>query len=413
MAVLWAIIKKEWLLLWRDKIGLAILFVLPMCLVTFISLTHQQDGNGRQLKILVSNQDQGELGKAIVKALKKVDNFNVMLLSRGRVMTVRQARSAVAEGKYQALIVIPRGLTTESNRYAANIMQKRVVQTIRARMVNVYVDPAMPNALSSSIKLTVKTLLTTVERETINRILAKVYRIAPKQLNTPLVKLTLRYPSDHDDASKPNSVQQNVPAWSLFGMFFIVIPLAGNMVKERAHGVSQRLGVAPVAKPVQLIGKLIAFIALNMVQLILMLLVGVYVLPLFGLPVLNLYEHLGPVLVVGLCASFAATGFGLLVGTWVTTYQQATVLGPFVIVIAAAIGGILVPAYLMPSFLQTISQLSPLNWAQTAFLDIFVRRANLAAVKWEMVRLVIFFLVCLVLSSPPFTYMIEHRRISG
>ncbi len=33
-----------------------------------------------------------------------------------------------------------------------------------------------------------------------------------------------------------NSVQHNVPAWSIFAMFFIVIPIAGNMIREREDG---------------------------------------------------------------------------------------------------------------------------------------------------------------------------------
>ena len=34
----------------------------------------------------------------------------------------------------------------------------------------------------------------------------------------------------------PTSVQQNVPAWSLFGIFFIVLPMAGAFIQERING---------------------------------------------------------------------------------------------------------------------------------------------------------------------------------
>jgi ABC-2 type transport system permease protein len=33
----------------------------------------------------------------------------------------------------------------------------------------------------------------------------------------------------------PNSVQHNVPAWALFAIFFIVVPLSINLVKEKVR----------------------------------------------------------------------------------------------------------------------------------------------------------------------------------
>ena len=53
MFKLLATMKKEWILLWRDKIGLTILFVLPMCLVLFISLTTTEQGDNKQQKLNV------------------------------------------------------------------------------------------------------------------------------------------------------------------------------------------------------------------------------------------------------------------------------------------------------------------------------------------------------------------------
>jgi ABC-2 type transport system permease protein len=41
-----------------------------------------------------------------------------------------------------------------------------------------------------------------------------------------------------DREIKPNSVQHNVPAWTLFAIFFIVIPLSINIVKEKTRARS-------------------------------------------------------------------------------------------------------------------------------------------------------------------------------
>ena len=49
-----------------------------------------------------------------------------------------------------------------------------------------------------------------------------------------------------------------------------------------------------------------------------------------------------------MAASLAATGYGLMVGTLAKTYEQASMFGAVSIVIAAALGGIMVPTYVMP-----------------------------------------------------------------
>ncbi|MFN7097194.1 MAG: ABC transporter permease, partial [Gammaproteobacteria bacterium] len=182
------------------------------------------------------------------------------------------------------------------------------------------------------------------------------------------------------------------------------IPLAGVMVRERELGVNQRLEIAPTWHLNLMLGRIFAFVGLNMVQLWLMLAVGVFVLPLFDMPTLEVANHIGAIFVVGIFASLAATGFGLLIGTWASTYEQATVLGPFLIVIAAAIGGIMAPVDLMPMVLQKISGYSPLNWAQTAFLDIFVRNAKLSQLIPELSKLFGFFVLTLALSLMRFLH---------
>ena len=100
-----------------------------------------------------------------------------------------------------------------------------------------------------------------------------------------------------------------------------------------------------------------------------------------------------------IAASLAATGFGLLVGTLAKTYEQASMFGAVAIVIAAAIGGVMVPTYVMPQMMQKISVISPLAWGLTAFQDIFVRGGSLRTVLPELAYLVIFFTAAATISG--------------
>ncbi len=395
-----AAIKKEWILLWRDKIGLVILFLLPMCLVLFISLTSTDHGDNKplnKLNILVLDHDHQAVGTSYKKALEKVSLFNVVAPSEN-IHTVEEAKTAIRNHEYQAALVIPAKSTQKMNTYLQSKMMRSKSKAKAPDSIQLYLDSGMQLQVQNTVISTVNLITSQLETATVSAMLGKAIHQPRFSLEPNFIDVSTDYVSLTDGGKPANSVQYNVPAWTLFGMFFIVIPLAGVMVRERELGVHQRLEIAPVWHLNLMLGRIIAFVGLNLIQLWLMLAVGVYILPLFDMPVLEISHHVGLIFATGICASLAATGFGLLIGTWASTYEQATVIGPFIIVIAAAIGGIMAPIDLMPHFLQTLSGYSPLNWAQTAFVDIFARNADLRQIMPELLKLLGFFVLMLGLS---------------
>ena len=58
----------------------------------------------------------------------------------------------------------------------------------------------------------------------------------------------------------------------------------------------------------------------------------------------------------------------------------------------------MVPIYVMPRFMQSLSVISPLGWGLDAFLDIFVRDGNLVTVFPRVVALIGFFLLCMIVA---------------
>ncbi len=77
-----------------------------------------------------------------------------------------------------------------------------------------------------------------------------------------------------------SSVQHNVPAWAIFGMFFIVIPIAGNLIREREDGSALRITLIPGTASYVAMGKII-FYTLSL-QFMLMLCIGLWAMPAFG-----------------------------------------------------------------------------------------------------------------------------------
>jgi ABC-2 type transport system permease protein len=75
------------------------------------------------------------------------------------------------------------------------------------------------------------------------------------------------------------------------------------------------------------------------------------------------------------------------------------------VVVAAALGGVMVPVYMMPKAIQTISAFSPLSWGLDGFLEIFVRGEGLAAVADNALALLAFFAATLAIA-----WWLFHRQ---
>ena len=123
-----------------------------------------------------------------------------------------------------------------------------------------------------------------------------------------------------------NSVQHNVPAWTMFAMFFILYPLAGNFIKEREEGSMLRLRLISGSQWPVISGKFGFYFLICLVQFLLMIAVGIYIMPLLGLTKLVLGSNPLGILITACSVAMAATGYGVLIAVYFRTAQQALII---------------------------------------------------------------------------------------
>jgi ABC-2 type transport system permease protein len=217
--------------------------------------------------------------------------------------------------------------------------------------------------------------------------------------NTQIITYKEIYASQTMGEIVPNAVQHNVPAWTIFAMFFIVLPLAGSMVKEKMEGSIVRLHTMPSSFLLLINGKIIVYVVVCLIQFVLMMSVGLFFLPMLGLPVLDLGNSALGIFVISLATAFAATGFGVMMGTIAKTEQQGAIMGALSILLLSAIGGVWVPTYVMPDTMRQLSVLSPLNWSLDGFYDLLLRGAGVRSVIPGAIKLILFFLITMSIAS--------------
>lgn len=440
MREFWATFCKDLLVLRRDRAGLLVLFLMPAVLVLVVSLVQNnvlETTGAAGVRILFVDADGGALGQKVRERLGAMEALELVESLNGRPLNEMIARDLVARGQYQFGIVIPAGLG-EVLHQRARVSARRALaaeETLEPRSTGaevsaaVFFDPTVQGIFRTAVNSSLQQVLLGIEAQEKSRELTRALNTAFAARNGGFMGGAALFSQDRlsqvladenllpirqveagaPQPLLPNAVQQNVPAWALFGMFFIVVPLSGALLRERQEGTLLRLRILPTSYVVILLGKILAFASVCMVQFSLMLIVGKFLLPLLGTPTLDLEGRLAAAYFLALCAALAATGFGLLVGIAARSYEQASMFGAVSVVIAAALGGVMVPVYVMPRAMQSLSRFSPLSWGLEGFLEIFVRGGNFGPVLDNALCLLGFFIGTLGLSW----WLFRHPGGSG
>lgn len=380
------------------------------------------------------DRDGGEVGKRLARTLREGGGVLLDVAEDPASVTDEAVREAVGDGRYQFCLVIPPGTSRALEERAEALARDAVGRKGTAATppppapeaaLDVHFDPTVQGSFRAAVLAGLREGLLALEVERRASALSATFSVS---LRREMERMTGPMPDAYAallpelrwrDArilsvreaeaafARPSSVQQNVPAWTLFGMFFIVVPLAGALVRERREATLARLFVAPASFGAVLLGKVAAFVLVCQVQFALMLLAGRFLLPLLGTPTLKLGSHPFALVLLSVGAALAATGYGLLVGALARTYEQASMFGSVSVVIAAALGGVMVPSYAMPPAMQAVSRFSPLNWGLEAFVEVFVRDGDAAAVAPSAALLAGFFVAT---TFAAWLALVRHRR---
>lgn len=404
-------VVKEFLLLKRDLGGLIILFIMPLVLV--IAVTLIQDSTFKavtdsKLQILLVDQDKGSVSKTVFENLEKSKYFTVVTQLDNKPITEEIAKENVYKGKFQLAIVIPENLSSDLQEKVNQNVEKIVSnlgltdsttaaepqRVIKEKEVKLYFDPAVQMSFKNAVMSSIDKMISQIETKSI-------YSTFQKQLGEETIDFEQKnfitfkeiIPRINNKEVRPNSVQHNVPAWTLFAIFFIVIPLSINIVKEKSQGTFVRLRTNPVSNLVVIIGKTITYSIICMIQFYMMVVVAVFLFPSIGLPSLNIEGHFLLTSVVALFSGFSAIGFGILLGTVASTQEQSAPFGATSVIILAAIGGVWVPVFAMPKIMQYIAKSSPMNWGLEAFYDVLLRNVSFVEIIPRISLLFLFFII--------------------
>jgi ABC-2 type transport system permease protein len=395
MQILKATIIKDLKILLRDRVGLFIMFFMPILLVIIITSVQNSAFeliNNNQISLVVYNKDKGPLGAQMIEGIRKMGLFKLQVSDTSQ--NQNNISSQMHDKDALVALVIPERFTFFIQNKAEDLAT-RALKDPDSVSVNasapieqpdsllMYYHPVMQSSFRQSIEGALRSAVQVIQGEAIVK---KLYEaVNQKEIPADLEKQILfgQLPISEIPVSRsgsrtvPNASQHNVPAWTIFAMFFIVISLGSAMVKEKNSGSFIRLKTLPASYLYALFSKQFVYLLVTLMQAVVIFAIGNKLFPFIGLPVLHLPNDIAGLCIVTLVCGYCAVSYAICVGVFSNTAEQSNGFGAISILILAALGGLLVPSFAMPAHLQKILQVSPLHWALEAYYGLFLEGGKL------------------------------------
>lgn len=377
-----AALTKEFKLVFRDLHSVLVLFFMPAAFIIIMSLALQDQfstNDSATIKIFYNFEDESERDSQSVKKFLSVLTSSpyFRFVEADSVGSSDQETIRLLGETSRALVTIATGFS------------EALEETpVGSQSIRLSVSPS----IDSRNKLLLEALLGGALIEAKLELMLPANMTADKDQTLMLddAIVTTYLTGSEKDSVSPTAVQQNVPAWLIFSMFFVVIPVATTLISERQQGTLARLRTMNISIPLFLIAKALPYLLINQLQLIIMLLLGVYGVPLLGGDSLHIGSQYAALALMSLAIGFSAIGYALLVAVLAKTTAQAASIGGVGNILLGAIGGIMVPKFIMPDYLQPFTQLSPMSWGLDGFLELFLYQNGISAVVSEVLMLVAF-----------------------
>ena len=428
-------VKVKWLNLRRDIGALGVTFGLPIGFFTiFVGLFGSlpmgggdSDEEQRTVEVCVLDQDTSELSRRFIDALAEREGLQLVDLppavGANSANGAREAiRLAVRKGDITAALIIPAGWQESLTRgFPPSERTTEIAEeNERASGVGVAIeliyDPANPFArygIQGSVQVAAMQAIPDVlmeegfdwldrfgggmsntERAVTRRLLEKVREMtdADASVDRPpgtatrsgaqgpggdqfagfvqIEATSAREVGGNDLTRRPKQGTLTVYYAAGLGVMFLLFSVTaagGALLEEEQRGTLQRMLASDIRMATILLGNWLFFASLGFLQVTLMFVWGAVI---FGIDLWTA-NHLTGFLLMTVATASAAAAFGLVLATLCRSPAQLNGFGTIVVLIMSALGGSMIPRFVMPSFLDTTSKFTFNGWALDGYLKVF------------------------------------------
>jgi len=328
MRTLIFLLRKEFLQIFRNKLILRMIFVLPV--IQLIMLPHAATYEIKNITLSIVDHDHSEYSRKLINKFTSSGYFQLTDYSK----TYNDALDQVEKDKADLIVEIPQG-------FERDLIRQNETMILFAA-----------NAISGQTAGLAVTYANTIVKDFNNDV--RIEWLPQSRLNAiPVIEIT---------SSNWFNPQMNYKKFIVPGVLALLITLVGflmsalNIVKEKEIGTIEQLNVSPIKKYQFILSKLIPFWVIGLAVMtigfiISFIIYGIYPAGSFWVG----YLFAGVYLI-------ALLGFGLLTSIYADTQQQAMFIAYFFMLVFILLGGLFSPTENMPDWARYLTYINPVSY---------------------------------------------------
>jgi ABC-2 type transport system permease protein len=365
-----SLIRKEFIQIARDKRTLILVLIIPI--MQLFLLGYAATSDVRNVPLAVYDQDRGAQARRLLAAYRAAEYFKITY----DVGSEDELRSMIDSGKARAGLIIP-------SDYSDDVLAG---QTAQVMFVLDGSDPTVASTALSAAKLIGQAYATQVLAERLSSYGQSDTMDEPVQVGT-----IVWY---NPDLISAHFMIPGVIGMILFALTSILT--ASAIVRERERGTIEQLIVTPIRSWELVVGKLLPYVILALLNAFEVLAIGHYW---FGVPIRS---SLWLITAASLLFLLSSLGIGLLASTIANTQQEAMLTVWMLLLPSIFLAGFFFPLEAMPRILQWISYIFPLRYYLVIIRSLMLKGVGIPALREDILALAIFGVAIMTLASMRF-----------
>ena len=409
------LVFKDIRLFMKQKINLVLTFVIPMILAVIFGAIFggfSNDSGMEKIKVLLTDNDKSAFSNSFVEELKNIEEITVyryFIRDHKEIpFTVEEMNELIKKGSYPIGISLPKGseqLLKDGKELVLNLhidpkhqieygilsglIQKMIPAKFPQIMFGSLLNMAGDENMKTDIQKTVQSYYPEANLSYFNNKSIPFKSSSSSKdstgfqgMNSPVKINTIKLLGE----KKSNGMYaQYISGMAVMFLLFTVSGTASTLLEERQIGTLKRLLIAPISSNEILFSKQIYTNITGFIQLTVMFIFGWIVFS------LDIFSNVFALLFTIISTTLACSSLGILLATLFKTQKEVSNISILVVLGMSALGGSMVPSFVMPSFVNNIGKFTINHWAMRGFTNIFWREQGLAGVlKSNLILLGIF-----------------------
>lgn len=187
----------------------------------------------------------------------------------------------------------------------------------------------------------------------------------------------------------------------LFSFFFVFLLTSVAFLRERSQGTIERVMVSPLTRTEMVMGYVCGFALFAFVQSLVILLFVVFALK------VHYSGNLALVFLISVLLTVGSVNLGIFLSTFAHNEFQVVQFIPLVFGVQVFLSGVFWPVAQLPKLLQPVAYILPLTYANDALRSVMLKNAGLTDIGWQLLALLAFALLMILLSS-----LVTRRQIA-